>query len=279
MSNSPPKPRRSLLFVPASRPERYAKALASGADMVCLDLEDAVAPADKASARAAALEFLQNPPDTRCELVLRVNSLRSPDGLADMLAVLAAGRSPDYLLLPKVNSAAEVRWYDELLGHRPSRLIPMIETAEGLTQANDIAAASSRTALLMFGGVDLASDVGCAMEWQAQLYQRSAIVIAAARAGLDVLDVPHIDVADADGLAQIAGNAKKLGFTGKTAIHPNQIAAIHAAFTPSDAEIAKAKRVIETFEAAEGRVMLLDGKLLEKPVIRAAQRVLAAVAS
>lgn len=279
MSNPPPKPRRSLLFVPASRPERYAKALASGADMVCLDLEDAVAPADKPAARAAALSFLQAPPATTCALVLRVNSLRSAEGLADMLAVLAADPAPDYLLLPKVNSAAEVRWYDELLGHRASRLIPMIETAEGLLQAAEIAAACPRSALVMFGGVDLASDVGCALDWEAQLYQRSTIVTAAARAGLDVLDVPHIDVADLDGLARIATSAKKLGFTGKTAIHPNQIPAIHAAFTPSEADIARARRVIETFEAAQGRVMLLDGKLLEKPVIRAAQRVLAAVAS
>lgn len=267
---------RSLLFVPGSRPERFGKALAAGADIVCIDLEDAVAPEGKAAARSASIAFIagQGAP---ASLWLRINPVRSKVGLADLLAVLDSPVAPATLMLPKLTDAADLALLDEVIGDRDITLVPLIETAAGLRNAAAIAT-SKRVRALLFGAVDLSAELGCTLDWEPLLHARATLVAAAAEGGVGVFDVPHIDVADADGLRAGTLRAKALGFTGRACIHPAQVAVVNAVFTPTDAEIARARRVLDAFEQAGGGVALLDGKLIEIPVVRAARRVLAVAA-
>jgi citrate lyase beta subunit len=265
--------RRSLLFVPGSRPDRFEKALSAGADCVCIDLEDAVAPGDKATARVAVLDYLKHA-SKDADLLLRLNSLRSLEGIKDLAAFVDAGGPARTLMLPKVGSVEEIELADEILGSLPTRLIPLIETADALLRAETIAAAP-RLDAVMLGGVDLAADLRCELAWEPLLWARQKMVIATARAGVDLIDAPQIDVQDDAMLDETTRRARALGFTGRSAIHPKQIDIINRAFTPHAEEITHAKRVVEAFEAAKGGVALLDGKLVERPVVRAMQRVLA----
>ena len=159
-------------------------------------------------------------------------------------------------------------------GHE-CRLQIIIETNEGLEAAVDIANSSKRIDALLFGGVDMAADLRCAQTWEALLYARSRTVHAAASAGIDVIDVPHLDLDDPDGMIKAARQAKELGFSGKGAIHPKQIAALNAVFTPSAEEIARAERIVQAFDKADTALVVIDGKLIEKPVLREMRRILA----
>ncbi len=273
--------RRSLLFFPASRPDRFEKALAAGADSVCIDLEDAVAPGDKDAARRVAWRLIAAEPPERAGVVLRINSPRSAEGLRDLLALLGASPAPLVLLLPKVESPEEVSWVEELLSpaHPGLRLLPMIETVRGVAAASEIALASPRVDLLMLGGVDLAAETGSSMSWESLLYARTKLLYAAAGAGVDALDTVNVDVADTAALAREARAAAGLGFTGKAAIHPSQIDPIHRAFSPSEEEVRRARGIVDAYEAAGGGVLLLEGRLVELPVVRRAQRTLAIAAA
>ena len=264
--------------MPGTRPELYPKALACGADIVCVELEDGIAPNDKAEARRKALKLFKAPrQDNGVETILRINSLRDSFGIEDIRAVLASEAPPPALMLPKVRSPDEVSMLDGLLTERghPARLHVIIETNEGLEAAHEIAHASSRTDALFFGGVDMAADLRCRNAWEPLLYARSRVVHAAASAGMDAIDVPHLDLEDIDGMTLEAERAKDLGFAGKGAIHPKQIPHLNAAFTPDAEEVARARRIVAEFEAAGTGLVVIDGKLIEKPVLREMQRVLA----
>ena len=151
----------------------------------------------------------------------------------------------------------------------------IVETNEALEAAWEIARASDRIDALFFGGVDMAADLRCRNSWNALLYARSRVVHAAAGAGVDVIDVPYLDLNDIDGMRAEAEAAAELGFSGKGSIHPRQVPVLNAVFTPSAAEVAYARRVVEAFETADSGLVVLDGKLLEKPVLRSMYRVLA----
>ncbi|MEM6624988.1 MAG: CoA ester lyase [Pseudomonadota bacterium] len=272
------RPRRSFIFAPGLKPEMFPKALASGADIVCVELEDGVAPKDKADARTRGLGLFAEPQaDDGVERVVRINSMREAFGIADVQAILASETPPPAIMMPKVRSADEVRWLDGLLKERghATRLHAIIETNEGLEAVHDIAHASPRLEALFFGAVDMAAELGCRNEWQPLLYARSRVVHAAASAGLDAIDVPWLDLDDPEGMAEEAARARDLGFAGKGAIHPRQIAAINAVFTPSEAEIARARRIVDTFAQADTGLVVIDGKLIEKPVLREMHRILA----
>lgn len=263
---------RTLLFVPGARPERFAKALAAGADAVCVDLEDAVPPAGKAAARAAGLEALAQPRSGGPALGLRVNCLRTALGLADLAALAESGARPDFVMIPKPAHGEEISIIASVIGG--VALWPIIESAAGLEQAWAIASAPG-VAGVLFGGVDLAADLGVAVAWEPLFFARGLVAAAAARAGVEAMDVPYIDVEDDAGLEAEGRRARALGFTGKACIHPRQIAFAKSAFTPSGEEIAHALRVLQAFEAADGAAALLDGKLIEAPLVRAAKRTLA----
>ena len=271
-------PRRSFIFTPGLRPEMYPKALATGADIVCVELEDGIAPKDKAAARANAMKLFESPQaDDGVERVVRINSLREGFGVADVQAVLATDTPPPALMLPKVRTPDEVALLDDLLTERghATRLHVIIETNAGLEAAHEIAHSSPRIDALFFGGVDMAAELRCENAWEPLLYARSRVVHAAAGAGLDAIDVPWLDLEDPDGMERAAVQARELGFSGKGAVHPRQIAALNAVFTPSAERIARARRIIAGFEAADTGLVVIDGKLIEKPVLREMHRIVA----
>lgn len=271
------RPRRSLLFVPGLRPDRFAKALDTGADIVCIDLEDAVALDRKAEARALTLPLFANPAHPQVEKMLRINALSTLNGLKDLQAIIESDSPPPAIMIPKIRSAEEVQLLDQLLIGRASqiRFCVIIETNQGLERVHDIARASPRIDSMIIGAVDLSADLRCAKTWETLLYARSRIVHAGAGAGIDVLDVPYLNLDDADGLAAEASASARLGFTGKASVHPNQLAAIHAAFSPDEKAIARAKKIIAAFEQDKTGLFVVDGELIELPVVRSMYRVLA----
>lgn len=219
------RPRRSFIFAPAMRPELYPKALASGADIVCVELEDGVAPKDKDVARQNVLALFAKPQaDDGVERMVRINCLRTAVGLKDVQAILDTNSPPPALMLPKVVSPEEVIWLDDLLteAEKDIRIHIIIEMNEGLEAAFDIAHSSDRIDSLLFGGVDMAADLRCKNAWEPLLYARSRVVHAAASAGIDVIDVPYLDLEDMSGMSREAGLAKDLGFSGKAPFIPSK---------------------------------------------------------
>jgi (S)-citramalyl-CoA lyase len=249
--------------VPGNRPERYAKALASGADLVCIDLEDSVPLAEKDGARGAALAAIGDHKDGR--LALRINGLRTAEGLADILA-LASSISPENLFIPMVESAAEIYISRSILGQN-IEFIPLIESVRGLRAVHDIAA-SPGVAAIMFGGGDFAGELGVKLEWEPLLHARCELVMACAAVNIRAIDVPYIDLENDAGLAEECVKAKALGFHAKAAIHPRQIDAINVAMRPGTAEIAEARAAIAAFDAGGGAAIRFQGKMLEAPLIR-----------
>lgn len=270
-------PRRSFIFTPGLKPDMFPKALASGADMVCVELEDGIAPKDKDIARERALSLFAEPQvDDGVERIVRINCLREAFGLADVQAILNTDTPPPALMLPKVRTPDEIRWLDNLLTERghDTRLHVIIETNQALEAAHDIARASLRVDALFFGGVDMAAELRCVNAWEPLLYARSRVAHAAASAGLDVVDVPFLDLEDPTGMEREATLARDLGFSGKGSVHPKQIPILNNVFTPSDEQIARAKRITEAFEQADTGLVVIEGKLIEKPVLREMYRIL-----
>lgn len=270
--------RRSFIFTPGNRPEFFTKALASGADIVCVELEDGVAPHDKDDARAKMLALFAEPhADDGIERIVRVNCGRTTDGMADIEAILRANCPVPSIMLPKVKGPEEVRGVAEMFEEQglETRIQAIIETNEGLEAAYEIAHATPRLDALLFGAVDLAAELRCAYSWEAMLYARSRTVHAAAAASIDVIDVPWLDLEDMDGMRREAEASAGLGFTGKGAIHPKQIAVLNQVYSPKPDEIAYARKVIEAFTQANTGVVVVDGKLIERPVMRTMHLILA----
>jgi (S)-citramalyl-CoA lyase len=270
--------RRSFIFSPGTDLSMFGKALASGADIVCVELEDGVAPKDKDTARANMLGIFAEPQaDDGIERIVRINVLGSPEGEADLAAVLDAKSPPPALMMPKVNNPEEVRRVADALDGAglSTRLQIIIETNPGLEAAYEIAQASDRVDALLFGGVDLAADLRCEYGWEPLLYARSRVVHAAAGAGIDVIDVPWLDLGDEAGLRQEAEASARLGFTGKGSIHPRQIPVINEIFSPSAEQIAYARKVVAAFAEADTGLVVVDNKLIELPVLRSMERILA----
>ena len=277
MTNRIIRPRRSFIFTPGLRPDMFPKALASGTDIVCVELEDGIAPKDKAEARKNALALFEQPPaDDGIERMVRINSMRERFGIEDVNAILATKTPPPALMMPKVRTPDEIVILDQLLteaGHS-SRLHVIIETNEGLEAAYDIAKCSDRIDALFFGGVDMAAELRCPNTFETLFYARSRVAHAAALAELDVLDVPYLDLDDPDGMRKEAQQVRDLGFTGKGSIHPKQIATLNEVCTPSKEQITRARRIINEFEAANTGLIVIDGKLIEKPVMREMYRII-----
>ena len=274
----PIRPRRSLLFVPALRPDRFAKALEAGADIVCVDMEDAVALDRKDEGRKLALPLFAAHTHPHVEQMARINALSTRHGLKDLQAILESLAPPSSLMLPKVKSAEEIQLLETLLSTSLTqhiRFCVIIETNQGLERAHEIARASDRIDSLILGAVDMSAELRCLKAWEPLLYTRSRLVHAAAAAGIDLLDVPYLNLDDPDGLRQEAAACARLGFTGKASIHPNQIPIINEAFTPSPEQIARARKLVAAFEQTPSGLVVVDNELIELPVIRSMQRILA----
>lgn len=263
---------RSQLFVPGNRPDRFEKACGAGADLVCIDLEDAVGLADKDEARREVIGWLEN--TDHQHVSLRINGLDTEDGHKDIAALKACGLNLPFIMVPKAASGADIAGLAQDLPRDLGPLFVIIESAAGLVNAKDIFAVP-RVKLGMYGAIDYAGDVDCDLSWETHLYARSKLVAVAAAFDVHLFDVPHIDVRDLDDCEASTRRAKALGIHARSAIHPAQIARIHAALTPSADEIAHAERVIAAYQSAGGNVVLLDGKFIEAPVVKKASRVLA----
>lgn len=274
---------RSVLFVPGTRPDLVPKARACGADGVCVDLEDAVGPDRKDEARERTVELLGErgagapPGSSSPAFLVRINAPGSRAGAGDLDALAGLDRPPDAILIPKVVDPAEVAGVAEALGAGAGRfrLVPLVETARGLAAVEEIAVAAPTVTGLLLGGHDLALELGARPRWEPLLYARSRVVHSAALAGIDALDMPLLDVSDPDRLRTEARAARSLGFTGKAAIHPDQVGPIQDVFTPDADEVREARRVVEAYRTSEGDAVLLDGKVVDRPVLEAARRVLA----
>ncbi|OAB55492.1 hypothetical protein AY600_16105, partial [Phormidium willei BDU 130791] len=230
-----PAPRRSYLYVPGNRPERFPKAQNAGADAIILDLEDAVPLAEKAAARAAACGFLASDSAARGpDIFVRINPPQSRVGLADLLALTDLERPAPTawrgLLLPKVETPETLHLVDALLTEAglPLEVAALLETAAGIERAGEIAAAGPRLSALMFGGADLAADLGVALAWDPLVFARARLVQAAAMHGKAAVEMPWVALDDAAGYRDDLTRSFALGFTARAAIHPRQIAAIHA---------------------------------------------------
>ena len=269
------KVRRSFIFTPGLNPEMFPKALASGADMVCIELEDGIAIKDKDEARKStinALKTLEVKNDV--ELVVRVNCQRTKPGLLDLEAFISSKLKVKALMLPKVKTPDEITFLDDLLSdcNLETDLHVIMETNEALENIYDIAHASKRIVALYFGGVDMAAELRVPNSYENLVYARSKLVHAGASVGVDVVDVPYLDLEDMNGMKKEAELVRNLGFTGKGSIHPKQINILNEVFTPSKDEITKAKKVIDQFNASDTGLVVIDGKLIEKPVLREMQR-------
>jgi (S)-citramalyl-CoA lyase len=277
-STSAIRPRRSLLFVPGLRPDRYWKALDAGADIVCVDMEDAVALPRKDEGRAATLPLFRENTHPHVERMARINSISTVHGLKDLQAIIESDAPPPSIMIPKVRSAEEIQLIETLLSTgtaRDIRFCVIVETNQGLERAVEIAKSSPRIDSMILGAVDMSAELRCQKAWEPLLYTRSRLVHAAASAGIDLLDVPFLNLDDPDGLEAEARACARLGFTGKAAIHPNQIAVINAAFTPDEKTIEKARKVCAAFEQDNTGLVVVDNELIELPVVRSYYRVLA----
>jgi len=283
---------RSLLFAPANHARHAEKALSGSADGAILDLEDAVAVAEKPAARAAARQLLEGRAAPSPCAYVRINALSTPFAYDDLHAVVCAGLHG--LVVPKVEAPEQLAIVDWLLSQLERErgipagsieIIPIIETAAGLLRAQHIAAASPRLKRLSFGAGDFSLDTN--MTWtighEGLLWARIQIVIVSRAAGLaPPLDTVFADLADMDGLAAEAAQAKRLGFGGKTCIHPRQVEIVNAVFTPSAEEVEQAQRLVEAFEqaVASGVASLqVDGRFIDYPVAEKARRIVELSAS
>ncbi|MEU4516172.1 aldolase/citrate lyase family protein [Nonomuraea wenchangensis] len=257
------------LYVPGDRPERFAKALASGADVVIIDLEDAVVPARKDEARANAVAFLRERPAAGAAVHVRVNDLSTARGRADLEAV---GDLADGVRLPKVEDPAV------LDGIADGRAYPLLESAAGILRAAAVAAHPA-VAGIALGEQDLAAELSIIDE-AAMNHLRLQAVLAAAAAGLPPVPMSvYPDVRDEDGLAASCRAGRAMGLFGRTAIHPRQIPVIRRAFRPGEEEVARAEEIVEAAEAAGraglGAVALPDGRFVDAPVLARARRTVA----
>lgn len=273
------KARRSLLFVPGNRLNLFPKALKTGADVVCLDLEDSIPSDQKAKTRRETITFLKSTSDIKnIEIVVRINSLETHEGIKDLDFIMDSETPPSAIMLTKIRNADEVRLLDKLLSTTllsKIRFQVIIETNSALENVMGIATACDRIDCLLFGGVDMAAELGTTFDWENLLYPRARIVHAGASANIDIMDVPSLNIDDICGLEKTAKAAAKLGFTGKAAIHPSQVQTINKSFTPSPKMVTEAKKVIDIFEKSKNGITVVDGKLLEKPFIRSMYRILA----
>lgn len=272
---------RSLLFVPGSRPDRFEKALAAGADSICIDLEDAVPPQDKAAARAGVIGWLEAHADSNpvSAVGVRMNGLDTLDGLKDILAFSETAARPDFMMIPKASSSAALMNFQQLLQLRDLNqkrvaLWAVIETVVGLKSASDLAGVCGSRGGILFGGADYSLAIGTGMDWEALFHARSTLATEARVTNGTLMDVPYLNVKDEEGLRAECLRVKALGFDGKACIHPSQVAIVNEVFSPSAAELDWAKRVIEAGKSQDSRAILLDGKLLDIPVYLRAERIL-----
>lgn len=278
--------RRSMLFIPGNTPSLLMNGDILGADSVILDLEDAVSPTEKDSARILVRNVLRHLNYKGCEIVIRINPVDTNYWQKDLDALIP--EKPDMIMLPKVNGPQDVVLVSNYIAeiekrcgipHNTVKIITLLETALGIENAFLIGGVDKRVTAMFLGGEDLTADLRCkrTKEGDEILYSRSRIVMAARACGVDVYDTPFTDVEDTEGLYKDAYFAKSLGFTGKSSISPRHVEAINEVFSPTQADIDYAHEVLAVIEEAkkQGRgVVSLRGKMIDAPIVMRANQVI-----
>jgi len=278
--------RRALLYMPGDDRRKIEKSTTLGVDCICMDMEDGVAANKKVEARAVIAEAMKDLDFGNSERCIRINSVGSGIEKYDLVAALAT--NPDSIVVPKIESAEQVKWVSdhmetyELSSKRAIggvRLLVGVETARGILNLREIAEADKRLEAIIFGGEDFAASIGAVRTKEATelLYARQAVVTACAANDLQAIDIVFIDFKDPEGLRLEAEQGAGFGFSGKQVIHPNQVPVVQEAFTPSDPAIEYARRIVESFESSqrEGKgAYALDGKMIDMPLLKNAQKVL-----
>ena len=278
--------RRALLYMPGDDRRKIEKATTLRVDSICMDMEDGVAMNKKAEARAVIAQAMKDLDFGTSERCIRINSVGSGMEKYDLAAALTT--NPDAIVVPKIESAEQVKWVsDHIETHELSsnksigtvRLLVGVETAKGILNLKEIASADKRLEAIIFGGEDYAASVGAVRTKEAieLLYARQATVTACAANDLQAIDIVFIDFKDPEGLRVEAEQGAGFGFSGKQIIHPNQVSVVQEAFTPSDDAIEYARRIVESFESSqkEGKgAYALDGKMIDMPLLKNAQKVL-----
>jgi len=275
------------MYMPGDDMHKIQKAISLGVDCVCMDLEDGVAMNRKETARQTIADALRTLDFGRSERLVRINPVGSAFIEDDLRAVLPA--HPDGLVVPKVGEAAQLHWLSQKVTEVERKngwadgeivLLALIETALGVVNLAEIGRSGPRLQALIFGAEDLAGDIGATRTpqgWEV-FYARSAVVIHAAAFGLQAIDIVFMNLHDTDGLRAEARQAAHMAYTGKQVIHPNQVGPVQETFTPSDEAISHARRVVEAAEENQKAgvgAFALDGKMIDAPVVRAAEWVLA----
>ncbi|WP_411880861.1 HpcH/HpaI aldolase/citrate lyase family protein [Polaromonas sp. YR568] len=265
----------SYLFVPGHRPERFAKALASGADRVIIDLEDAVSPSDKAAAREAIAAWMPSASaEIRGQLLIRINDASTGWYADDLQLLRQVGAA--CVMLPKCESVRQIADALGQLGAGATAL-PLVETARGLLAVSDLATAPG-VARLAFGSLDYMADLDIPADSPALQYAAVQLVVASRAAGLPSPVAGVTPDIDANHVAADMAQARRLGFGAKMCIHPAQVCAVHRALRPGDEEQAWAQRILDASRAAGGGAVLLDGKMVDRPVVLKAGRIVAMAA-
>jgi citrate lyase beta subunit len=272
--------------MPGDDRRKIEKSTTLGVDCICMDMEDGVAMSRKAEARAVIAQAMRDLDFGNSERCIRINSIGSGMEAYDLAAALAA--HPDTIVVPKIESAEQVKWVTERieafelssnLGIGSIRVLVGVETAKGILNLKEIAESDKRLEAIIFGAEDYAASIGAkrTKEGTEVLYARQAVVTACAANDLQAIDMVFIDFRDNEGLRVEAEQGAGFGFSGKQIIHPNQVAAVQEAYTPSDEAIEYAKRIVESFEDSqrEGKgAYALDGKMIDMPLLKNAQKVL-----
>lgn len=279
--------RRALLYMPGDDERKIRKAATLDVDCVCLDMEDGVALSRKDDARRLIPAMLRELEFGRAERLVRINPVGSELEADDLRAGLEV--RPDGIVIPKIESGDAIRWASSEIAAAERAngwpagqiaIIVLVETALGIVNLREIASSDARLQALIFGAEDLAGDIGAVRTPEAWeiFYARSAIVTHAAAFGLQAIDMVYIDYKDVEGLVAESTAAARMGYVGKQVIHPNQIGPVQGAFTPDDAAIAHAQRVMDAMaehQRAGKGAFALDGKMIDMPLVKAAERVLA----
>ena len=281
------KNRRAILYMPGDSRHKIEKALTLGVDSVCLDLEDGVAVSQKEAARATVSQALTELSFGQTEKLVRIN--RHGSGLEAEDLRQTIGSHPDGVVLPKVETAEAIQWLEHQVGAAESAhgwppgqiaIVAIVETACGILNLREICGASARLQAVIFGAEDLAGDIGAVRtpEGDEVFYARSAVVLHAAAFGLQAIDMVYVNYQDSSGLTREAQQGARMGYAGKQAIHPSQIDLIQTAFTPSPEAVRQALRLTQAHRAWQASgvgAFALDGKMVDAPVVKAAEGLLA----
>ncbi|MBM7774821.1 citrate lyase subunit beta/citryl-CoA lyase/(S)-citramalyl-CoA lyase [Actinokineospora baliensis] len=263
-----------MLSVPATAPERFTSCHASGADVCVVDLEDSVPAHRKEEARQSAAGFFKDPAAPRCGI--RVNAVTEPDGLRDLLALPHYPVRPTIVHLPKVESPRDVEIVDQVLGaaDHPLELFAVVETPRGVQNLAEIATASPSLRGLIFGAADYAAALGIGLDWEPLAAVRAMVVNAARAAGLHAIDAPTFELVDMALVRAESIQARRLGFSGKIALHPRQVPVITEVFSPDPEQLAHAGRIVAAARRSGQGVATVDGRMVGRPFFEESRRLL-----